>query len=66
MLRRKLVEERVGECRAAGHHIAMALADRLNGFLVVLPFPVEVIGKHIVKCIRRALSPSAREGAGTA
>ena len=61
MLPRELVEEFVGGDAAAGLHVVIASPGGFNGFLVVLPFPVEVIGEDIIEGVGGALSSPAGE-----
>ena len=61
MLPRKLVEELVGWLCTTRLHVLVALADALNGLLVVLAFPFEILGQDLVECVSRALSTSARK-----
>lgn len=61
MLPRELVEELIGGPDATCLHVFEALADPLDGLLIVLTLPFEVVGQHVVKGVRRALSASTRE-----
>jgi hypothetical protein len=61
MLPRELIEELIGRYAATGHHVVMALADSLEGFLIVLTLPLEVVGQGVVEGVSRALPPPASE-----
>jgi hypothetical protein len=61
MLPRELVQELFGGLQTTGLHVLIALADGLEGLLVILAFPFKVLCQGIVECVSRALSSPARQ-----
>jgi len=61
MLPREFVEVLLGGLRAASLHILDALLNRLDGLVVVLTLPFEVLGQCFVESIGGRLSTSTRK-----
>lgn len=61
MLPRELIEKLPGGRGAPGFHVFVALTDAFDGLLVILAFPLEIIGENIVERIGGGLPPSACE-----
>lgn len=61
MLPREVGEELIGGLRATGFHVLATLANTFNSFLIVLTFPFEVLGEHLIKRVSNALAAASRE-----
>jgi len=61
MLPREVVEEVTGRSGSTGLHVLVSLPDALDGLLIVLALPFEIIGKNIVKSVGSTLAPAARQ-----
>ena len=61
MLPREVVEELLGGSGPVGLHVLVAVPDAFDGLSIILPLPLEVVGKDIVESIGRALAAAAGE-----